>query len=233
MGRCLDHAGPYRNEDAGELDDHEQRGAQQEGSGRGLHVSGTAGRWLCCPGWQRWDNPAPEPERHQGHGAAPGRRIADRGSTRQGTAASATAKIGGTTYLFASNGRGGTTAWTFGADHQLKEAWKSKVGGNSPFYAGGLLYIYDPAPRGAKLHIFDAVSGNPVADLDSGGGHWNSPIVADNRIAMPEGAISGFGFAGGRRPGAPGAPAAATPPPPPPPPLTSVPTGIVDIWRLP
>jgi hypothetical protein len=149
-------------------------------------------------------------------------------------AGSATAKIGGTTYLFASNGRGGTTAWTFGADHQLKEAWKSKTGGNTPFYAGGLLYIYDPAPRGAKLHVFDAVSGNPVADLDSGGGHWNSPIVADNRIAMPEGAISGFGFAGGRRPGppaGPGAAAAAAPPPPPPP--QGIPPGIVDIWRLP
>jgi outer membrane protein assembly factor BamB len=145
--------------------------------------------------------------------------------------ASATANIGGTTYLFASTGRGGTTAWTFGADHQLKEAWKSKVGGNSPFYAGGLLYIYDPAPRGAKLHVFDAVSGNPVADLEAGGGHWNSPIVVDNRIAMPEGAISGFGFAGGRRPGPPGAAAAAAPPPPLPP--QGIPPGIVDIWRLP
>ena len=78
--------------------------------------------------------------------------------------ASATAKIGGTTYLFASTGRGGTTAWTFGADHQLKEAWKSKSGGNTPFYAGGLLYIYDPSPAGGKLRVFDAVSGNPVAD---------------------------------------------------------------------
>jgi outer membrane protein assembly factor BamB len=148
--------------------------------------------------------------------------------------ASATAKIGGTTYLFASTGRGGTTAWTFGADHQLKEAWKSKAGGNTPFYAGGLLYIYDPAPRGAKLHVFDAVSGNPVADLESGGGHWNSAIVADNRIAMPEGAISGFGFAGGRRPGVPAAPgAAAAPPAAPPAPPPGIPPGIVDIWRLP
>ncbi len=86
-------------------------------------------------------------------------------------AASAIAKIGGMTYLFASNGRGGTTAWTVGSDHQLKEAWKSKSGGNSPFVAGGLLYIYDPSPAGAKLRIFDAVSGNPVAALDSGSGH--------------------------------------------------------------
>ncbi len=102
--------------------------------------------------------------------------------------ASATAKIGNTTYLFASTGRGGTTAWTVGADHQLKEVWKSKSGGNTPFYAGGLLYIYDPSPAGGKLRVFDAVSGNPVAALDCGSGHWNSPIVADNRIAMPEGA---------------------------------------------
>ena len=139
--------------------------------------------------------------------------------------ASATARIGGTTYLFASTGRGGTTAWTFRADHQLKEAWKSKTGGNTPFYAGGLLYIYDPAPRGAKLHVFDAVSGNSVADLDAGGGHWNSAIVADDRIAMPEGAISGFG----RRPGA----TADTAAPPPPPPPQGIPPGIVNIWRLP
>ena len=143
--------------------------------------------------------------------------------------ASATAKIGAVTYLFASTGRGGTTAWTFGADHRLQEAWKSKSGGNTPFYAGGLLYIYDPAPRGARLHVLDAVSGNTVADLDCGAGHWNSVIVADNRIAMPEGAISGFGFAG-RRPGPPGAAAAATAPPPPP---QGVPPGIIDIWRLP
>jgi outer membrane protein assembly factor BamB len=147
---------------------------------------------------------------------------------------SATAKIGNTTYLFASTGRGGTTAWTFGADHQLKQAWTTKSGGNTPFYAGGLLYIYDPSPAGAKLRVFDAVSGNPVAALDCGTGHWNSVIVADNRIAMPQGAISGFAFAGRRPgpPGAPGAPAAAAPPPPPPPPA-GIPPGIVNIWRLP
>ncbi len=156
-------------------------------------------------------------------------------------AASTTAKINDMTYLFASNGRGGTTAWTFGADHQLKEAWKSKSGGNSPFYSGGLLYIYDPSPAGAKLRVFDAASGTVVAELDCGTGHWNSAIVADNRIAMPEGAISGFARAGGppRRPGAPGGapaapgapPAAAAPPPPPPP--AGIQPGIVDIWRLP
>ena len=53
---------------------------------------------------------------------------------------------------------------------------------------------------------------------DSGGGHWNSVIVADNRIALPEGAISGFGGRGGGgggrggARGAPGAPGAAPAP---------------------
>jgi hypothetical protein len=90
-----------------------------------------------------------------------------------------------------------------------------------------LLYIYDPSPAGAKLRVFDAVSGNEVVALECGSGHWNSAIVADNRIAMPQGAISGFAFAG-RPPGAPGAPSAA-----PPPPAAGIPPGIVNIWRLP
>lgn len=146
-------------------------------------------------------------------------------------AASTTAKINNTTYLFASNGRGGTTAWTFGADHQLKEAWKSKTGGNSPFYANGMLFVYDPAAQGSKLNVFDATNGNVVASLEAGPGHWNSPIVVDNRIALPEGAISGFAFGGARRPGGPAAaPGAGAAPPPPPP--QGIPSGIVNIWRL-
>lgn len=144
--------------------------------------------------------------------------------------ASATAKINNTTYLFAAQGGrggGGTTAWTFGADHMLKEAWKNTMGGNTPFYAGGLLYIYDA--QGGHVRVFDAVSGAPVATLDCGTGHWNSVIVADNRIALPEGAISGFAGGGrGRGRGRGGDAAPATPPAP------AAPTpGIVNIWRLP
>jgi hypothetical protein len=32
-----------------------------------------------------------------------------------------------------------------------------------------------------------AADGRAVAALDCGAGHWNSPIVADGRIALPEG----------------------------------------------
>ncbi len=133
--------------------------------------------------------------------------------------ASATATVDGKTWLFASASRGGTTAWTFGADHMLKEAWSVKDGGNSPFYAGGLLYIYD-SPRGQSsghLLVLDASTGKTVATLDCGGGHWNSAIVVDNRIALPEGALPGFIF--GNRGGA-----AAD---------SGIPAGIVNIWHLP
>ena len=53
-------------------------------------------------------------------------------------------------------------------------------------------------------------------------------IVADNRIALPEGAISGFGGGFGRGRGRGAAPAPAEPAAP-----ATPPQGIVNIWRLP
>lgn len=159
--------------------------------------------------------------------------------------ATAAAKINGTTWMFAAQGGrggGGATAWTFGADHMLKEAWKSTLGGNTPFYANGLLFIYNA--QGGGVRVLDATNGTAVAELPSGTGHWNSVIVADNRIALPEGAISGFGGRGGGgrggrgAPGAAGAPGGAQAPAAPvapaaPPAPATPPPGIVNIWRLP
>jgi hypothetical protein len=129
-------------------------------------------------------------EPHQGNEV----QIVDVPGKRQLLSASATAKIDGKTWLFASVSRGGTTAWTFGPDHKLTEAWKSTTGGNTPFYAGGLLYIFEIESQAAgHVRVFEATTGKLVATLDCGGGHWNSVIVADDRIALPEGSISGFG----------------------------------------
>ena len=90
---------------------------------------------------------------------------------------------GADTWLFSAD-NGGTAAWTF-KDGKLVPAWKNSNGGTSPVVAGGLLYVYDP--RGSGLHVYDAEKGQQIADLECGGGHWNSPIVVDGKIALPEG----------------------------------------------
>lgn len=86
------------------------------------------------------------------------------------------------TWMFAADD-GGTAAWTF-SDGRLQPVWHNDHGGTSPVVADGLLYIYDP--RGG-LRIYEPESGRQLADLACGRGHWNSPIVADGRIALPEG----------------------------------------------
>ncbi len=88
----------------------------------------------------------------------------------------------GTTWLFVANGSG-TAAWTV-TGGQLQAAWNNGNHGTSPVVAGGLLYIYDP---GGGLRVYAPASGRQIAQLDAGGGHWNSPIVVDRMIAVPEG----------------------------------------------
>ncbi|MGH9608201.1 MAG: PQQ-binding-like beta-propeller repeat protein [Bryobacteraceae bacterium] len=88
----------------------------------------------------------------------------------------------GETWVFAAD-KGGTEAWTFSND-KLTGKWKNGTGGTSPLVAGGLLYVYDPA---GGLDVYDPASGKHIADLSCGPGHWNSPIVADGKIALPEG----------------------------------------------
>jgi hypothetical protein len=104
----------------------------------------------------------------------------------------------GTSLFVADNG--GTAAWTL-VGGQLSSAWNNGSAGTSPVIAGGLLFIYDP---GGALRIYQPATGTAIAALPCGGGHWNSPIVADGRIALPEGNAN-----------------------------THLTTGILDIWRLP
>ena len=76
----------------------------------------------------------------------------------------------------------GTEAWVLRGG-RLAKAWGNGNGGTSPVVAGGLLYV---AGNGA-LHVYVPTSGREVATLPSGGMHWNSPIVADGRVVVPEG----------------------------------------------
>jgi outer membrane protein assembly factor BamB len=106
---------------------------------------------------------------------------------------------GGSTLLVAADG-GGTAAWTFAAG-SLTPAWNNGTSGTSPVVAGGLLYVYDARNT---IHVYDPLTGSPVGSLNCGGGHWNSPIVADGRVALPEGSANSHST-----------------------------SGVLDIWRLP
>jgi outer membrane protein assembly factor BamB len=88
----------------------------------------------------------------------------------------------GKTWMFAADGSG-TAAWTFSAG-TLTEMWSNSNAGTSPVVAGSLLYIYDP---NGGLYVYDPVQGTQIARLEAGSGHWNSPIVVEGRILLPEG----------------------------------------------
>ena len=88
----------------------------------------------------------------------------------------------GATWLFAAD-NAGTAAWTVSGG-RLVPAWQNPNRGTSPVVADGLLFVYDPD---GGLRVYDAPTGKAIANLECGLGHWNSPIVVDGRIALPEG----------------------------------------------
>jgi PQQ-like domain len=89
----------------------------------------------------------------------------------------------GRTWLFVATGSG-TTAFSLRRG-RLRIAWRNGSGGTSPIVAGRLLYVYDDS--GGALSVYRPVSGRLLVRLPGGPGHWNSPIVTDGRIALPEG----------------------------------------------
>jgi outer membrane protein assembly factor BamB len=88
----------------------------------------------------------------------------------------------GRTWMFAAD-NAGTEAWQLRLG-RLQEQWRNGTGGTSPFEADGLLFVY--APDGG-LEVYEASSGRHLATLACGSGHWNSSIVVDGRIILPEG----------------------------------------------
>ena len=85
--------------------------------------------------------------------------------------------------LFVANAAG-TQAWRL-VNGRLRLAWQNSTGGTSPVVAGGLLYVYDLS--GGGLKVYTPSAGRLIATLPAGSGHWQSPIVTDGRIALPEG----------------------------------------------
>lgn len=105
--------------------------------------------------------------------------------------APAVSRAGGATRVYVATS-GGTAAWSYEGG-QLAPVWSNANAGTSPVVAGGLLFVYDP---GGALRVYDAANGHELAHLSCGGGHWNSPIVADGRIALPEGSANGHDTSG-------------------------------------
>jgi hypothetical protein len=65
---------------------------------------------------------------------------------------------------------------------RLHVSWRKNVGGTSPVVAGGLLYVYN-----GSLNVYAPTTGKLLASFSVGSAHWNSPIVTDGRVAVPEG----------------------------------------------
>jgi hypothetical protein len=78
----------------------------------------------------------------------------------------------------------GTFAYSL-SGRRLTLAWSNDTAGTSPVIANGLVWVYDFV-EGA-LNVYRAASGTRVGRLPAGPGHWNSPIVAGGRVALPEG----------------------------------------------
>ncbi len=87
------------------------------------------------------------------------------------------------TWIFLANAAG--TAGYVLEDSTLDQRWETATPGTSPVLAGGLLYVYDPG--GSGLHVYDPRTGHELGVLPAGRGHWNSPIVVDGVVALPEG----------------------------------------------
>jgi outer membrane protein assembly factor BamB len=106
-------------------------------------------------------------------------------STPSGTdlfTAPAVWRAGSSTWLFAAD-NGGTAAWRY-RNGRLTQVWQHDTGGTSPVVAGGLLWVYNP---GGGLNVYRPGTGALIATLPCGAGHWNSPIVVDGHVALPEG----------------------------------------------
>ena len=137
-------------------------------------VQGGKDGWLRVLDWHRMAGTAP----HRGGESS---RVRTPDGAKLFTAPAVLYRAG-TTWIFVADNNG-TAAWTLNGD-KLQPQWHNGNAGTSPVVADGLVYAYDP---NGGLRVYDATSGRQLADFDCGAGHWNSPIVVDGRIALPEG----------------------------------------------
>ena len=124
----------------------------------------------------------------RGHEAA----VVDAPAERGVFSAPAVWRTANTTWIFIANSA--ATAAYVVKDATLDQRWEIETPGTSPVLAGGLLYVYDPG--GSGLHVYDPRTGYEQGVLPAGRGHWNSPIVVDGIVALPEGNANDHGTRG-------------------------------------
>lgn len=146
--------------------------------GGGLVAQGGKDAILRVLDWSRMTGTSPHRDGESSHVATPS---GDRLFT-----APAVFRMGGATWLLAAD-NGGTSAWTL-QGQRLALQWHTGHAGTSPVVVDGMAFVYD---RRGGLRVYDATTGNQVTTLDCGSGHWNSPIVVDGMIALPEGNANG------------------------------------------
>jgi len=86
---------------------------------------------------------------------------------------------------------GGTEAWRLRGG-RLHTVWSNRNGGTSPVVAGNLLYV----AGSGSVRVYVPTSGRQVATLPSGAVHWQSPIVADGHVFLPEGNANDHAMSG-------------------------------------
>jgi hypothetical protein len=84
-------------------------------------------------------------------------------------------------WVFVASGSGTEALLLRG--RRLQPVWSNGNDGTSPVVAGNLLYV----AGNDSVRVYVPTSGKQVATLASGGVHWQSPIVADGRVAIAEG----------------------------------------------
>jgi hypothetical protein len=95
------------------------------------------------------------------------------------------------TWMFAAD-NGGTAAWEL-KNGKLEQKWKNRTGGTSPLETEGMLFVY---AREGGLNVYEADSGERITTLPCGPGHWNSPIVLQGQIILPEGSANDHATSG-------------------------------------
>jgi outer membrane protein assembly factor BamB len=88
------------------------------------------------------------------------------------------------TWVFVATGSGTEALLLRGG--RLRPVWSNHSDGTSPVVAGDLLYV-----AGSEVvRIYVPTSGKLLASLPTGAVHWQSPIVADGRVAIGEGSAN-------------------------------------------